>query len=133
MIRTGNDYRASLRDGREVWMNGERVDDVTTHPAFRPIVDVRARIYDMAHEEAHRGRLTYEQDGEAFAVGLKLPREIKRLRAASGMHPAHELWEASMDRLTTFLTAVPAPVQARRPRWLLRGSLVRERPHPSMH
>ena len=74
MIRTGNDYRASLRDGREVWMNGERVDDVTTHPAFRPIVDVRARIYDMAHEEAHRDRLTYEEDGEAFAVGLKLPR-----------------------------------------------------------
>ena len=74
MIRTGNDYRASLRDGREVWMNGERVEDVTTHPAFRPIVDVRARIYDMAHEEAHRDRLTYKEDGEAFAVGLKLPR-----------------------------------------------------------
>ncbi len=35
-------------------MNGERVDDVTTHPAFRPIVDVRARIYDMAHEAEHR-------------------------------------------------------------------------------
>ena len=54
MIRTGDDYRASLRDGREVWIDGERVDDVTTHPVFRPIVDVRARIYDMAHEEAHR-------------------------------------------------------------------------------
>ncbi|MGH3075918.1 MAG: 4-hydroxyphenylacetate 3-hydroxylase N-terminal domain-containing protein, partial [Gaiellales bacterium] len=61
MIRTGNDYRASLRDEREVWMNGERVDDVTTHPAFRPIVDARARIYDMAHEDAHRDRLTYEE------------------------------------------------------------------------
>ena len=74
MIRTGNEYRESLRDGREVWMNGERVDDVTTHPAFRPIVDVRARIYDMAHEEGHRDRLVYEDGGEAFAVGLKLPR-----------------------------------------------------------
>ena len=54
MIRTGDEYRESLRDGREVWIDGERVDDVTTHPAFRPIVDVRARIYDMAHEAAHR-------------------------------------------------------------------------------
>ena len=74
MIRTGDEYRHSLRDGREVWMNGERVDDVTTHPAFRPIVDVRARIYDMAHEDAHRETLTYDEEGERFAVGLKLPR-----------------------------------------------------------
>ena len=35
-----------------MWIDGERVDDVTTHPAFKPIVDVRARIYDMAHEAA---------------------------------------------------------------------------------
>ena len=42
MIRTGDEYRASIRDGREVWMNGERVDDVVTHPAFKPLVDVRA-------------------------------------------------------------------------------------------
>ncbi len=52
MIRTGAEYRESIKDGREVWIDGERVDDVTTHPAFKPIVDVRARIYDMAHEEA---------------------------------------------------------------------------------
>jgi len=44
MIRTGEEYRASLRDGREVWMSGERVRDVTTHPQFRPLVDARARI-----------------------------------------------------------------------------------------
>ena len=56
MIRTGDEYRASLRDGREVWMSGERVTDVTTHPQFRPIVDARARIYDMAHEDATRER-----------------------------------------------------------------------------
>ena len=30
---------------------------MTTHPAFKPIVDVRARIYDMAHEAEHRGTL----------------------------------------------------------------------------
>ena len=52
MIRTGNQYRESLRDGREVWINGERVRDVTTHPTFKPVVDIRARIYDMQHEPA---------------------------------------------------------------------------------
>src|SRR5690349_3101971 len=32
---TGAEYLASLRDGREVYINGERVADVTSHPAMR--------------------------------------------------------------------------------------------------
>jgi len=47
MIRTGEDYKNSIRDGREVYVNGEKVADVTTHPQFKPLVDIRARIYDM--------------------------------------------------------------------------------------
>ena len=47
MIRTGAEYLDSIRDGREIYMGGERVRDVTTHPMFKPLVDIRARIYDM--------------------------------------------------------------------------------------
>ena len=54
MIRTGEEYRQSLADGREVWIDGEQVKNVTTHPAFKPIIDVRARIYDLAHEPGRR-------------------------------------------------------------------------------
>ena len=50
MLRTGDQYRNSLRDGREVWIDGKKVEDVPNHPVFKPIVDIRARIYDMAHE-----------------------------------------------------------------------------------
>ena len=32
---TGQEFLESLRDGREIWIYGERVKDVTTHPAFR--------------------------------------------------------------------------------------------------
>ncbi len=74
MIRTGAQYRDSLRDGREVWINGERVRDVATHPAFKPLVDIRARIHDMAHEERLAPLMTYVDQGEKFAIGLKLPR-----------------------------------------------------------
>lgn len=74
MIRTGEEYLSAIRDGREVWMNGERVADVTTHAMFKPIVDIRARIYDMQHEPATRETMTYEEGGERFAVGLKPPR-----------------------------------------------------------
>jgi 4-hydroxyphenylacetate 3-monooxygenase len=75
MIRTGDEYRESLRDGREVWVGGERVPDVTTHPQFKPIVDARARIYDMAHEDATRDVVSYAgEGGERFAISTQLPR-----------------------------------------------------------
>ncbi len=77
MIRTGDDYRASIRDGRDVWINGERVKDVPNHPAFKPVVDIRARIYDMQHDAATRDVMTYEEDGDHFAIGLRLPYERK--------------------------------------------------------
>jgi 4-hydroxyphenylacetate 3-monooxygenase len=75
MIRTGEQYRASIRDGRQIWINGERVNDVTTHPMFKPIVDIRARIYDMAHDKATQETMSYVDDatGERNAIGLKLP------------------------------------------------------------
>ena len=75
MIRTGEDYRESIRDGRNVWIDGERVDDVTTHPAFQPIVDIRARIYDLGHDELTRDTMTYVDDesGDTCAIGSKPP------------------------------------------------------------
>ena len=69
MIRTGEEYRESIRDGREIYMDGERVDDVTVHPMFKPLVDIRARIYDLQHDPDARNILTIEQDGETNAVG----------------------------------------------------------------
>lgn len=75
MIRTGQEYRQSIRDGRQVWINGERVKDVTVHPAFKPIVDIRARIYDMAHDAQYRDVMSYVDPGtnEPNCTGHKLP------------------------------------------------------------
>ena len=75
MIRTGEQYRDSIRDGRQVWINGERVKDVTVHLMFSPLVDVRARIYDMQHDPRFAEALSYcSEAGESCAVALKLPR-----------------------------------------------------------
>jgi 4-hydroxyphenylacetate 3-monooxygenase len=75
VLRTGKDYIESLRDGREVWIDGEQVEDVPTHPAFAPVVNVRARIYDLAHEARTRDLLTYvdEETGESCATTSRPP------------------------------------------------------------
>src|SRR5260370_40445780 len=74
MIRTGNQYLDSIRDGREVYINGERVKDVTRHSMMKPLIDIRARIYDMQHEAPTRELLSYQVDGEWNAMANKLPR-----------------------------------------------------------
>jgi len=57
---TGAEYLESLRDGREVWIDGERVADVTAHPAFRNPARSVARLYDAMHDPATRDLLTAE-------------------------------------------------------------------------
>jgi 4-hydroxyphenylacetate 3-monooxygenase len=59
---TGTQFIESLRDGREVWIYGEKVKDVTTHPAFRNTVRMLARMYDALHDPAQRDALTIETD-----------------------------------------------------------------------
>jgi len=73
MIRTGADYIESIRDGREVFVGGEKVKDVPNHPMFKPLVDIRAHIYDMQHDPNTRPIMAYEEDGEWNAIGNKLP------------------------------------------------------------
>jgi 4-hydroxyphenylacetate 3-monooxygenase len=73
MIRTGEEYRAGLRDGREVWIDGERVQDVTVHPAFKPVVDLKGHTYDMAHEPAWAEIMSYREDNERLLVLLRPP------------------------------------------------------------
>ncbi|HEU0223295.1 MAG TPA: 4-hydroxyphenylacetate 3-hydroxylase family protein [Paracoccaceae bacterium] len=75
MIRTGAEYRDAIRGTREIHIDGERVADVTTHPMFRPIVDIRACIFDMAHEPSHRAIMTRtDESGETVPTGSALPR-----------------------------------------------------------
>src|SRR4051812_37751502 len=59
---TGSEYLESLRDGREIWIYGEKVDDVTAHPGFRNGVRSVARLYDALHDPETKEVLTTETD-----------------------------------------------------------------------
>ena len=59
---TGSEYLASLSDGREIYIYGERVDDVTTHPAFRNAARSIARLYDALHDPRSKEVLTWATD-----------------------------------------------------------------------
>src|SRR2546428_13292798 len=58
-VKTGADHLRSLRDGRAVYIDGERVADVTTHPAFRNAVRTAAALYDHQARPENLERLTF--------------------------------------------------------------------------
>src|SRR5690606_32569405 len=60
--QTGAEYLESLRDGREVYIYGERVADVTTHPAFRNTARMTARLFDALHDPARNGEILLPAD-----------------------------------------------------------------------
>src|SRR3977135_339857 len=59
---TGAEFLESLRDGREVYIYGERVADVTTHAAFRNSVASVALLYDALHDPKTKDVLTAPTD-----------------------------------------------------------------------
>jgi 4-hydroxyphenylacetate 3-monooxygenase len=60
VAKTGADHLNSLRDGREVYIDGRRVDDVTTHPAFRNAVHSAAALYDFQARPENIELMTFE-------------------------------------------------------------------------
>jgi 4-hydroxyphenylacetate 3-monooxygenase len=59
---TGAEFLESLRDEREVYIYGERVKDVTTHPGFRNSAASIALLYDALHDEKTKAVLTAPTD-----------------------------------------------------------------------
>lgn len=80
-LRTADEYRASLRDGRTLWFRGKRIDDINTEPDLRVAVDNACIDFDMTHDDAHRDLAVARDDavdGEHHAL-YSLPRSADDL------------------------------------------------------
>ncbi|GAA2352739.1 4-hydroxyphenylacetate 3-monooxygenase, oxygenase component [Streptomyces violaceusniger] len=81
-IRTGAQYIENLRKNpREVWLRGERVEDVTRHPAFKRPIEQIARLYDRQHDPELTDRLTRPGPNGPVPISFVPPRSVEDLRA----------------------------------------------------
>src|SRR5215468_4379592 len=82
-VRTGSEYLASLRDGRQVFVNGECVDDVAAHPAFRQAARSIAHLFDLAASPGMRETMTFPSpaSGQPVLRAYQIPRNHADLRA----------------------------------------------------
>src|SRR5260370_35029338 len=88
---TGKEFLASLDDDREVWIYGERVKHITSHPAFQNCARMIARLYDALHEDHARGTrvLTMPTEGGAFTHrSFVAPRTVDDQGASRDSTPA---------------------------------------------
>jgi 4-hydroxyphenylacetate 3-monooxygenase len=82
-MRTGSEYLRSLNDGRRVFVDGEPVNDVTAHPAFRQAARSVAMLFDIAADPALRERMTFRspKTGEPVWRAYQIPRTHADLKA----------------------------------------------------
>lgn len=80
---TGQEYLDSIRDqAREVWLYGEKVKDVTSHPAFRNSARMIARLYDALHSEPSLVTETDTGSGGKTHHFYKIPHRVEELVAS---------------------------------------------------
>ena len=77
--RTGADYIKALRDGREVWHAGRRIEDVTTHSGFTGTIKTLSDLYDLQHIAEYRDIMTVEYEGERISYSYLPPRSPEEL------------------------------------------------------
>lgn len=88
-IKTGPEYLESLRDGRDVWMGGQRVRDVTTEPGLARGARTLAEFIDRQQDAALLDTLTFveeeNEEEERYPMAFLLPRtpeDVRRRGAA---------------------------------------------------
>jgi 4-hydroxyphenylacetate 3-monooxygenase len=109
--RTGRAYIESLKDDRAVFVDGERVKDVPTHPAFAGAVTSLAGLYELASSPEQRAVMTYPSPKTAAPVSKAFlpPRSVDDLRARRAAHrgwadASYGLLGRSPDHFAGYLT-----------------------------
>lgn len=77
--RTGAQFLEGLKDNREIWLNGEKVSDVTTHPEFRGAAQSLAYLYDLQHEHPDTMLIDSPDTGEKVGATFLIPRSKEDL------------------------------------------------------
>ena len=95
-MMTGDEYRASLDDGRETYFEGERIENVAAHPMLGQTVDSAAAGYDRFYDPAP----------DAVGAFMKVPGSATELREQVELHESVDLLtHVTYASIMTLLTA----------------------------
>ncbi|WP_181703341.1 4-hydroxyphenylacetate 3-hydroxylase N-terminal domain-containing protein [Chthonobacter albigriseus] len=80
-LKTGAEFKATLRDGRALWVNGERIETVFDDPALSAGVDLVASMFDDQFDPKFADATTYTDpsDGVVYSRAWQVPRTLEDL------------------------------------------------------
>jgi 4-hydroxyphenylacetate 3-monooxygenase len=85
-MRRAADYVASLRDGRAVFLDGARIPDVTTHPAFAEPIRRIAERYEAARQAPEITECVDPASGQRVGAMWLIPRSAEDLGRRRAVH-----------------------------------------------
>jgi 4-hydroxyphenylacetate 3-monooxygenase len=94
-IRTGQQFLDGLKDSREIWLEGNRVEDVTTDPKLGRMAKTLADLFDLQHDPALHDEMTFKSPatGDPVPLSFIIPKNqddlMKRRRALEITAEAH--------------------------------------------
>jgi 4-hydroxyphenylacetate 3-monooxygenase len=79
--KNGAEHLQSLKDGRIVYLDGKRVDDVTTHPGYRNAITTACLLYDYQSRPENIEFMTFLPEGGPRRVNRcwQMPRNYQEL------------------------------------------------------
>ncbi len=95
-IRSGQQYLAGLEDDREVWLGGQRVANVTTHPGLARGAHTLAGFLDRQFDPAQQDLLTYTENGQRYAMSFLTPRSQADVARRGAAFYAWATWSNGM-------------------------------------
>jgi 4-hydroxyphenylacetate 3-monooxygenase len=111
MLKTGKEHLEGLKDGRTVYIGNEKVDDVTTHPAFRNAAKTVAALYDVKHDPEFKDMMSFEEGGERYSMWFLKAKSKDDLRKRTAAHKkiadlSCGLFGRSPDHVSSFVTGM---------------------------
>ncbi len=118
--RSGEEFLKGLRSrNREVWLGGERVSDVTTHPQLEGAANSLAGVFDRQFEYADDCLMPDPETGEAINVSHMIPRSVDDLkRRHRGLRRIAEYSVGIMGRTPDYMNVTFAGFAGERSVWL---------------
>ncbi|MQA15853.1 MAG: phenazine biosynthesis protein [Pseudonocardiaceae bacterium] len=116
-LKTGDEYRRSLQDDREVYYKGDRVEDVTAHFALAGGINQIAEIYDLQFDPEAQKVLTRErEDGSRVTAAYLVPKtkDDLKFRREGIKHAARKTW-GTFGRGVDMIATLPIGMLAQLP------------------
>lgn len=86
-LKTGEQYKESLKDNRQIWVGGQKLNSVYDEPALAKGIDLLASMFDDQFTEEHADATTYydEKAGAVLSRSWQIPRTREDLAARRRM------------------------------------------------